>query len=126
MRGYQVAVAVLAALLMITAGVLSYVVADRYGGDGEASRTADAPASTAFNSPVQYSTSNGTAPSQDPAAVEGDHGEDADDQIPEEACHHCGGCGLIPCGVCGGSGSYEYGCPPAKAPDGSGPIPSIP
>ncbi len=40
MKGYQVAVAVLAVLLAVTVGILFYVLADRASGGGEASQTA--------------------------------------------------------------------------------------
>jgi hypothetical protein len=109
MKGYQVAVAVLAVLLVVTVGALFYVLADRESGSGKNSRTTGTPLVTVGEPAGQ----GGYVPAAAGTAAAGS-GEDVPaglDDGPVEACHHCGGAGLLPCGACGGDGVMPFDCP---------------
>jgi DnaJ-class molecular chaperone len=108
MKGYQVATAVLAVLLVIAVGALFYAMADRESGGGTPAETAEAPLVT-VDRPVQQVSG---APAAAGAPAADDRGEAlAEEDDAAEACHHCGGAGFLPCGVCGGDGLMPYDCP---------------
>lgn len=106
MKWYHSLIAGMTVLLVLTTCAVFYVAADRESGGGRAGANA---ARTVQAVPGQAVTE--TAVEAAVTVEEGRPSGGVHEEPETDPCHHCGGSGEIPCGICGGDGMAEVDCP---------------